>query len=511
DAAPNTLSAYLDSSKWQLYIPGWPTSYFQTFASPVTSGPSMDSCLVFTTTPVNEVSTMTLTFQVKPGYRATLSSFSFYNRSTTPPASGYMNWRMTINGTEVGADTLQYSSTPLLSTGTLAIAGPMSALTGTITVVLHFSNSQNKAGSVRIDNFVLNGFVQQIPNSGNAPITSADTKGYRYGFNGKEYDPEVYGEGNEQDYGMRIYDTRIGKFLSEDPLTRSYPFYTPYQFAGNMPIYALDLDGAEELPYMDHYQYDGSWGFLDRLKAIPNAAGKVYNHAVAGTWNSGVVNVRSLARGTWTKDRSNEVKQMATGIKQEVSATVTYHSTTPGGQQLRDFGNFLANPERAEDVLEFGFSYYTGSKFTAFKGNLLRPTTKASIATTAEIRVSTTTSLFGGNSVKIVADKTTTVVGRFMGGVEHIKSTGKFRTGANKGGINLLNLKNWSWEANEIWLKEAIARNDIIRAVSDPRKLDNIWENGKVGGTRTTFGKEVKLLEESGYRFNEKTSEFVKH
>ena len=207
-AVPNTLSSYLDSSKWQLYIPGWPTSYFQTFASPVSSGPSMDSCLVFTTTPVGEVSTMTLTFQVKPGYRLTLSSFSFFNRATTPPGSGYKNWRMTINGTEVGADTLQYASVALLSTGTLPITVPMSALTGTVTVVLHFSNAQNKAGTVRIDNFVLNGFVQRIPTSANIGQGTSAAERYRYGFNGKEYDNEVYGEGNEIDFGSRIYDPR---------------------------------------------------------------------------------------------------------------------------------------------------------------------------------------------------------------------------------------------------------------------------------------------------------------
>ncbi len=73
--------------------------------------------------------------------------------------------------------------------------------------------------------------------------------GYRYGFNGKENDNEVKGEGNQQDYGMRIYDPRIGKFLSVDPITKSFPWYTPYQFAGNKPIYATDLDGLEENPY----------------------------------------------------------------------------------------------------------------------------------------------------------------------------------------------------------------------------------------------------------------------
>jgi RHS repeat-associated protein len=69
--------------------------------------------------------------------------------------------------------------------------------------------------------------------------------GYRYGFNDKENDNEVKGEGNQQDYGMRIYDGRIGKFLSVDPLTKNYPWYTPYQFAGNSPIKFIDLDGLE--------------------------------------------------------------------------------------------------------------------------------------------------------------------------------------------------------------------------------------------------------------------------
>ena len=46
---------------------------------------------------------------------------------------------------------------------------------------------------------------------------------------------------------MRMYDRRIGKLLSADPLFRDFPFYTPYQFAGNKPIAAIDLDGLEEL------------------------------------------------------------------------------------------------------------------------------------------------------------------------------------------------------------------------------------------------------------------------
>ncbi|GAA4321071.1 RHS repeat-associated core domain-containing protein [Flaviaesturariibacter amylovorans] len=65
--------------------------------------------------------------------------------------------------------------------------------------------------------------------------------GYRYGFNAKEDDVET----GLQDYGMRIYNPALGKFLSLDPLSKKFPWWTPYAFAGNMPIAAIDLDGLE--------------------------------------------------------------------------------------------------------------------------------------------------------------------------------------------------------------------------------------------------------------------------
>ncbi|MDD3876007.1 MAG: OmpA family protein [Bacteroidales bacterium] len=75
---------------------------------------------------------------------------------------------------------------------------------------------------------------------------------YRFGFNGKERDNEgMGGGGSTYDYGFRIYNAQIGKFLSVDPLTKSYPWYTPYQFAGNKPIIAIDLDGLEEFIVID--------------------------------------------------------------------------------------------------------------------------------------------------------------------------------------------------------------------------------------------------------------------
>ena len=70
---------------------------------------------------------------------------------------------------------------------------------------------------------------------------------YRYGFNGKENDNEIKGQGNQQDYGMRIYDPRLSRFLSVDPVSPKYPDLTPYQFASNNPIKFIDIDGLERM------------------------------------------------------------------------------------------------------------------------------------------------------------------------------------------------------------------------------------------------------------------------
>ncbi|MBK8705991.1 MAG: RHS repeat-associated core domain-containing protein [Saprospiraceae bacterium] len=71
----------------------------------------------------------------------------------------------------------------------------------------------------------------------------------RYGFNGKEEDDEVKEKSNHQDYGMRAYDVRLGRFFSVDPIAKEYPELSTYQFASNRPIDGIDLDGLEHVTF----------------------------------------------------------------------------------------------------------------------------------------------------------------------------------------------------------------------------------------------------------------------
>jgi RHS repeat-associated protein len=106
-----------------------------------------------------------------------------------------------------------------------------------------------------------------------------NNKTYKFGFNGKMNDDDVKGLGNQQDYGMRISDPRIGRFLSVDPITRQYPQLTPYQFASNSPIAGIDQDGLE---------FIGAGWLIDKASeglsklGMPRAAGFVssYGHSL---------------------------------------------------------------------------------------------------------------------------------------------------------------------------------------------------------------------------------------
>lgn len=92
---------------------------------------------------------------------------------------------------------------------------------------------------------------------------------HRYGFNDKEQDSDgEWGSSTTAyDYGFRIYNPGIARFLSVDPLRKSYPELTPYQFASNSPIANIDLDGLEQF-YAANGTYLGKYGESTQLRVI---------------------------------------------------------------------------------------------------------------------------------------------------------------------------------------------------------------------------------------------------
>jgi RHS repeat-associated protein len=79
---------------------------------------------------------------------------------------------------------------------------------------------------------------------------------YRRGFNGMEKDDEVKGGGNSYDFGARMYDSRVGLWLTIDAFTGKYPYQSPYNFVANSPLRFVDPDGNKIVVY----NKDGSIG-----------------------------------------------------------------------------------------------------------------------------------------------------------------------------------------------------------------------------------------------------------
>jgi len=196
-------------------------------------------------------------------------------------------------------------------------------------------------------------FGSTMPNRNYQPSVNK----YRYGFNGKENDNETVstGEGT-QDYGYRIYNPSLGRFLSVDPLTKDYPWYTPYQFAGNIPIAAIDIDGAEpKFKPIEKYKYgeeiDLKTATANRIMAVPNTATNFVN-GVGYMFSLVIYNVEGFLRSPedyfeevgdyWSKSTVNDINH----IKQRVDDI----SSDPVGELSAP----LKGAQGAENILTIG-------------------------------------------------------------------------------------------------------------------------------------------------------------
>ncbi|GAA4321054.1 hypothetical protein GCM10023184_06560 [Flaviaesturariibacter amylovorans] len=68
---------------------------------------------------------------------------------------------------------------------------------------------------------------------------------YRYGFNGMEREIDFQSE--NYDFGARIYDSRIGRWLSLDKLQAKRPGENAYFYCGGNPIVFRDPDGNDRI------------------------------------------------------------------------------------------------------------------------------------------------------------------------------------------------------------------------------------------------------------------------
>ncbi|HBG70615.1 MAG: hypothetical protein A2W93_09670 [Bacteroidetes bacterium GWF2_43_63] len=83
---------------------------------------------------------------------------------------------------------------------------------------------------------------------------------YRFGFNGKEKVDELFeSSGSAYDFGARLYDSRLGRWMACDPLAAKYPGYSPYHFGYCDPIIVMDPNGMENIIVIGYQGPPDKW------------------------------------------------------------------------------------------------------------------------------------------------------------------------------------------------------------------------------------------------------------
>jgi RHS repeat-associated protein len=141
-------------------------------------------------------------------------------------------------------------------------------------------------------------------------------------FNGKEADNELNSvTGADLDFGARIYDSRIGRFLSVDPLQAKYPSWSTYSSFNDNPILYTDPTGkggvVTNIRRDNNGQLQGDLVIYEYLYSDPDVD---YNLADLNTLVTGALGAANDA-GQWEIDGGTGTISVA-GTNEQINLTV---------------------------------------------------------------------------------------------------------------------------------------------------------------------------------------------
>ena len=166
-----------------------------------------------------------------------------------------------------------------------------------------------------------------------------------YGFNGKEMDNEIDGvTGSKLDFGARIYDSRLARWLSLDPQAGKYPFMSPYVAFGNNPIYYTDPGG-------DTLVVSANARLTDKFKSVLKASfsGKVE----ATVDENGVTDIAIVEGAVLTKLEYSSYIHLKYVITHEETVTLIPVDIESGGADI-PVGQFTTGKINLDKIAAFG-------------------------------------------------------------------------------------------------------------------------------------------------------------
>jgi RHS repeat-associated protein len=162
---------------------------------------------------------------------------------------------------------------------------------------VHYQNKQADAFhhhyEYDADNRITQVFTSKYPNAvwtgeQNHPFWDNDAS-YFYYAHGPLARKEIGDtSGDCYDFGARMYNPRLGRWMSCDPYSKKYPHASPFAFSLNTPIGAKDPDGKVVIFINGMHNGDGGqssyWGGYDKkaMDAIGDHSARYVDGALGG-------------------------------------------------------------------------------------------------------------------------------------------------------------------------------------------------------------------------------------
>ncbi|NVN18051.1 hypothetical protein GUA46_06845 [Muricauda sp. HICW] len=242
-----------------------------------------------------------------------------------------------------------------------------------------------------IDDVFLEGYTDYYPFGMPMPNRGLmNAYGYRYAFQGQEKDPET----GKEAFQLRLWDGRIGRWLTTDPYGQ---YASPYLGMGNDPINGIDPDGGWKwklfakwarnraikagLDPGELYKSNGEWGFNTSsvTSGFTTDADAIATFNYTSAWKNDIPAAISAHQPNWAENLQtfaeyNPAINQAPGGKMAFDAIYniandayvygTRNFTKNGGRHLT---GFVATPKEEFNAGMNTFLTFTPSPLKSFR------------------------------------------------------------------------------------------------------------------------------------------------